>query len=183
VTRWAAALLPLLAGGACRPAARPPAAPARPIADAALRNATYHLAFDPTRTVRLVDGAYADPADGDDGMKIQTRLLQTITRGVLPDGRAEAAVVLVTTAGGTGSFTDVALLADSAGVAQNVATVGLGAGVTVKAIRLYADSAAVTVVTRGPKDPACCPTSEQTRHYVLDGGRLIPTDPVPAATR
>jgi hypothetical protein len=183
VIRWTAALLPLLAGGACRPAARPAAGPARPIADAVLRNATYHLAFDPTRTVQLANGAYADPADGDEGMKIQTRLLDLVTRGVLPDGRAEAAVVLVTTAGGTGSFTDVALLADSAGVARNVATVGLGAGVTVKTIRLYADSAAVTLVTHGPKDPACCPTVEQTRHYVLDGGRLIPTDPVPAAAR
>lgn len=173
----------LIACGACGHSATP-AAPARmatPIAMSALKNATYHLAFDPTRTMRLVNGAASDGSDLEGTMQLSTTLLDSIGRGTLPDGRADAAVVLVTNAGGTGSFYDLALMADSSGTPVNVASVGLGDRVVIKAMRLNRDSVAVTLVTQGPKDPMCCPTLEATRHFVLDGGRLIPTDHVTVA--
>ena len=171
-------LFALVACGACGHSATPaaPAKAATPIAMTALKNATYHLAFDPTRTMRLVNGAASDGSDLEGTMQLSTTLLDSITRGTLPDGRADAAVVLVTNAGGTGSFYDLALMADSSGTPVNVASVGLGDRVVIKAMRLYGDSVSVTLVTQGPKDPMCCPTLEATRHFVLDGGRLIPTD-------
>ncbi|MFI5236000.1 MAG: hypothetical protein ACHQXA_09835 [Gemmatimonadales bacterium] len=171
----------LLSG--CHPAPPPraaAAAPAPPISMAALRGAAYRLAFDPTRTVRLVNGVYDDAGDVDAAMKVTTRMLDSVTTGTLPDDRAEAAVILVTNAGGSGNFYDLALMADSEGTPQNLATVGLGDRVKVKHITLYADSVAVTLVTHGPADPMCCPALEVTRHFVLDRGRLIPTDKVRA---
>ena len=176
------ALLAAFACGACGHAAKPgaPAKATVPIAMTALRNATYHLAFDPTRTMHLVNGAASDGSDLEGTMQLSTTLLDSVARGTLPDGRADAAVVLVTNAGGTGSFYDLALVADSSGTPVNVASVGLGDRVIIKAMRLYADSVSVTLVTQGPKDPMCCPTLEATRHFVLDSGKLIPTDHVTA---
>jgi hypothetical protein len=155
-------------------------AAAPPISIDRLRNATYRLAFDPTRTLHLVNGAATDGSELEGTMVISTRMLDSVARGTLPDGRAAAAVVLVTEAGGTGSFSDLALMADSSGALSDLATVGLGDRVVLHAIRLYADSVAVTLLTQGPKDPMCCPTLEVTRHFVLDRGRLLPTDRAPA---
>lgn len=157
-------------------AAHTAAAATPPISTDRLRNATYHLAFDPTRTLHLVNGAATDGSDLEGTMVISTRMLDSIARGTLPDGRTVAAVVLVTEAGGTGSFSDLALMADSSGALSDLATVGLGDRVVLRGIRLHADSVAVTLVTQGPKDPMCCPTLEVTRHFVLDRGRLLPTD-------
>ena len=151
-------------------------AAAPPISIDRLRNATYRLAFDPTRTLHLVNGAATDGSDLEGTMVISTRMLDSVARGTLPDGRAAAAVVLVTEAGGTGSFSDLALMADSSGALIDLATVGLGDRVVIRGVRTYADSVAVTLVTQGPKDPMCCPTLEVTRHFVLDRGRLLPTD-------
>ncbi|MGH7532468.1 MAG: hypothetical protein ACREL4_04155 [Gemmatimonadales bacterium] len=172
----ALAVAALIAAVGCGHQGAPVAASAAPIATARLRNTTYQLAFDPTRTLHLVNGAATDGSELEGTMVISTTMLDTIARGTLPDGRASAAVVLVTEAGGTGSFYDLALVADSSGTLTDLATVGLGDRVVVRHIRLYADSVAVTLVTQGPKDPMCCPTLEVTRHFVLDGGRLIPTD-------
>ena len=181
--RRSVALLTAIAAGACGHSATPaaPAKAAAPIAMTVLKNATYHLAFDPTRTMRLVNGAASDGSDLEGTMQLSTMLLDSIARGTLPDGRADAAVVLVTNAGGTGSFYDLAIMADSSGTPVNVASVGLGDRVIIKTMRLYGDSVAVTLVTQGPKDPMCCPTLDATRHFVLDGGRLIPTDHVTVA--
>lgn len=180
--RRAAAALALGAVMACGRGGRVPAAAvsSTPIATAALRNASYRLAFDPTRTMHLVNGTATDQADLEGSLQVTTTMLDTIARGNLPDGRAEAAVVLVTNAGGTGSFYDLALVADSTGTPVNLATVGLGDRVVVKAIRLDGDSVTVSLLTQGPKDPMCCPTLSVTRHFVLDRGRLIPTDRAPA---
>ncbi|HET7024354.1 MAG TPA: hypothetical protein VFI39_04045 [Gemmatimonadales bacterium] len=157
------------------------AAAAAPIATARLRNATYRLAFDPTRTLHLVNGAATDGSELEGTMVVSTTMLDSIARGTLPDGRASAAVVLVTEAGGTGSFYDLALVADSSGTLTDLATVGLGDRIVLKAIRLNGDSVTVTLLTQGPKDPMCCPTLEVTRHFALDGGRLLPTERAPAA--
>lgn len=162
-------------------AARSSAAAGSPIATARLKNATYRLAFDPTRTLHLVNGAATDGSELEGTMVVSTTMLDSIARGTLPDGRASAAVVLVTQAGGTGSFYDLALVADSAGTLTDLATVGLGDRVVIRHIQLDADSVAVTLITQGPKDPMCCPTLEVTRHFALDGGRLLPTERAPAA--
>lgn len=176
--RWPVAALVLAAACGRHAAPAGPAAPAAPIAAERLRNAVYRLAFDPTRTIHLVDGAATDGSELDGTMVISTRMLDSIARGTLPDGRASAAVVLVTQAGGTGTFYDLALVADSAGTVSDLATVGIGDRIVLKGLRLNGDSVTVSLLTQGPKDPQCCPTFEVTRHFVLDGGRLLPTDRV-----
>jgi hypothetical protein len=182
VIRRALAVAGAVTAAACGARGKAPAvkASAAPIAAAALRNATYRLAFDPTRTMRLVNGSATDASDADGSMQVSTTILDSMARGTLPDGRADAAVILVTNAGGTGSFYDLALVADSDGTPVNLASVGLGDRVVIKAMRLTLDSVAVTLLTQGPKDPMCCPTLQVTRHFVLDAGRLIPTDRTPA---
>ena len=168
------AALTLLAGcGKGHPSSAPTAAP---IPTAALRNAEYHLAFDPTRTMHLVDGKATDGSELEGTMTLTTVMLDSIARGILPDGRASAAVILVTQSGGTGNFYDLALVADSAGTPRNIATVGLGDRVTIQHIALTGDSVAVTMVTHGPQDPMCCPSLQVTRHFALDRGRLLPTE-------
>lgn len=178
MTRAAVLALAIAAAGCGRhrAATHTTAGSAPPISADRLRNAVYRLAFDPTRTLHLVNGAATDGSELDGTMVISTRMLDSIARGTLPDGRAAAAVVLMTEAGGTGTFYDLALVADSAGALSDLATVGIGDRVVIHGIRLYADSVAVTLATQGPKDPICCPTLEVTRHFVLDGGRLLPTD-------
>lgn len=127
--------------------------------------------------MRLVDGKATDGSELEGTMVLTTTMTDSVARGVLADGRASAAVILVTQAGGTGSFYDLALVADSAGTPRNIATVGLGDRVTIRSLRLKGDSVTVALLAHAPNDPMCCPTLQVTRHFVLERGRLLPTDP------
>ena len=89
------------------------------------------------------------------------------------DGADDAAVVLITDPGGSGTFHDLSVLINEDGSAKHVASQRLGDRVKVKSLSVSSGEVAVEMVTHGPNDPMCCPTFQVTRNYVLRGTNLV----------
>ncbi|NOX63741.1 MAG: META domain-containing protein [Chloroflexi bacterium] len=136
-----------------------------------LANLTYKSAHTASGEAPLRDGEYSEPAAPGSAAKTRVSLTDHVAVGRL-NGQPAAAVVLVTTPGGSGAFYDLAIVTIEDGVPSNVATVLLGERVQIKEIAIEDDSIVVNMVTHGPEDPRCCPTQETLRTYELRDGQL-----------
>lgn len=163
-----AVLLPALAC-ATRHASSPPPAPypEPPTWDQASR-ATYYDLID--QAVSLRDGAAEIP--GPDRARITLARDFLVTGDLDGDGADEAAVLLVRSSAGSGSFVYLAALAARAEEAANVGTAFLGDRVQVRGARIGDGRVRVDVVQAGPDDALCCPSQLTTRVFALSGGGL-----------
>lgn len=89
-------------------------------------------------------------------------------------GRESGAVVLVTSLGGSGTFSELAILSHGAKGWENMDMVLLGDRVKVHSVEIERDHIVVHVTTHGPQDPLCCPTVEVTKHFAVKENRLVP---------
>lgn len=142
----------------------------------ALRNATYPTSVDP-RGVTLRDGIFDQPAAPGSASRVIVRLADLAAFGKLDaDDQIDAAVILVSSAGGTGTFIDLAAVRNEAGTARPIASALLGDRVLVREVRVEDGQILVRLRVRGATDPFTLRTSEITRHYGLDAGRLVQRD-------
>ena len=138
-----------------------------------LRHSTYQGVLD--EAVTLADGRFeGEPfVAGGASRPIVTLLPEPVAFGDLDgDGQAEAAVILVFDAGGSGSFVYLAAVEARDGVADNVATLLLGDRVQVKALDIEGGRLVARLLTHAPDDPACCPTLEKTLTLRLSDNQL-----------
>ena len=154
---------------------RPTAAPTA-IPWTALANATY-----PTSLVRsgvtLHDGLYDVPAAPGSASRTIIRLADIAAFGDLDaDAASDAAVVLVGSGGGTGTFVELVAVHNAAGTPEPIATTLLGDRVLVREVRVTDGQILVRVRTRGATDPLSLRTRETTRHYILRAGGLVLLD-------
>ncbi len=84
-----------------------------------------------------------------------------------------AAVILKTETGGSGIFTDLAVVIDNQGTPENVASLFPGDRVIVQQIAIENGRIVLQIITHGPGDPMCCPTLEITKKYELRSHELI----------
>ena len=159
-----AALLALLAG--CGP-------PSHVTLEQAA-NATYVGILD--SPVTLVDAAYqGEPFVAGAASRPSVRLLPDI--GVIADvdgtGSNEAIVGLVSSSGGSGTYTHLAGVSRDRRRALASATVLLGDRVQIASLAV--DGALITAhtVEHGANDPMCCPTVNGTRQWRYDNGQLV----------
>jgi len=89
------------------------------------------------------------------------------------DGVDDAAVILIESSGGSGSFIYLAAVINEDGTPVNVATQFVGDREQVKAISIEDGEITLNMVTHGPDDPMCCPTQEVTKRYRLAGDQLV----------
>lgn len=123
--------------------------------------------------VTLREGVYeGPPAAPDAASRVTVRLTDRRAFGWMNGGDA-AAVVLATSLGGSGTFSELALLCREGERWLNVDTVDLGDRVAVQSIAVEDDGITVSMLNHGPSDPMCCPTVEQTRRFMLEDGRLV----------
>lgn len=172
-----ALLAAFLAGvSACRPDAPPPEAAELlppPVSRAELLGAEYPTDLVSAGRIRLENGMFRAPAEGGGGEEVAAQLAEPVAFGSLADGRPAAAVVLVMSGGGSGTFAWLYLLARDGGSTRVLADAYLGDRVEVTGLAMAGDTVTVTMVTQGPNDPMCCPTMVVERAYVFDGaGRL-----------
>lgn len=151
-----------------RPADPPPA-----LAWSALRNATYPTSL-ALRTVALHDGVFEMEAAPGSASRIVVRLVDLAAFGDLDgDRQTDAAVVLVTSAGGTGTFVDLAVVRNEDGSAVPIARALLGDRVLVREVRIEDREIHVRMRTRGATDPLARLTQETSRRYGREGGQLV----------
>ena len=148
--------------------------PAQALSWPALRNATYPTSVG-TRTLK--DGAFEVEAAPGSASKISVRLVDFAAFGDLDgDPEPDAAVVLVSSGGGSGTFVDLVAVLARDGAARPVARVQLGDRVLVREVRIEDRHILVRLRTRGATDPLSLVTREISRRYVLAGDTLTLSD-------
>ena len=138
-----------------------------------LKNAAYQSQYTTDSKAKLTDGEYRERVVEGSAAEVVVTLTDTIAFGRLSDCREAAAVIMKSETGGSGTFTDLAVVVNDNGRPQNIATKLLGDRVKVKNISLKAGTITVDLITHGPDDPMCCPTLEVSQMYELQGNTLI----------
>ena len=139
----------------------------------ALGNLTYLSDFGEDGTVQLTNGQYAAPAAEGSASQVRVGLSNFAAFGDLNgDGVDEAAVILVSSGGGSGVFYDLAVVMDKNGTLTNVAVDNLGDRVQIKGLQIANGEIVVSLITHAPEDPMCCPTQNTVLHYQLLGDQL-----------
>lgn len=145
-----------------------------------LRNATYQSEWFPGGQVTLTDASYREQAAPGSATEIVVSMTDFVAFGDLTgDGVDDAAVVLVTTPGGSGAFVDLAMVVNANGLPLNVTTFPLGDRVQVKSVGIQNGEVIVDMITHGPSDPLCCPTVAVTKRFklgVVEEDTVAPTD-------
>ncbi len=127
-------------------------------------------------TITLVDGVHQlTPPIGEppEDYTVRLRGLPLAFSDLDDDGDADAAVILVERAGGTGTFYYVAAVINDSGVPHGEAIAFLGDRVIVNTMGISDGVIAIEGIAHKPGDPLCCPTLEVIWEYELSGGALV----------
>ncbi len=149
---------------------------AAPLTLEQLKNAEYQSEFPASKKAKLSGGEYQEQIVPGAASKLIIRLLELHAIGDLNgDGAQDAAAILVSSSGGSGTFFDLAAVINEKGVPKHVASVRLGDRVKIKSVTIKSGEIVLEMVKHGPKDPLCCPTQEVSQSYKLQGDKLIET--------
>jgi hypothetical protein len=171
-----ASAAPTVPATATLPAATEPpssAATSSPLTLDALQNAEYQSDFTASHTVKLVNGAYEAEAAPGSASKVTVNLLPEYASGDLHgDGVDDAAVVLVSSGGGSGTFYTLAAVVNDGGHPRNTASLLLGDRIQLKSVAISDGEITVDMIKAGPNDPMCCPSLAVQQKYRLDSDTL-----------
>jgi hypothetical protein len=135
----------------------------------ALANASYRSDWPAAGVAALSGGAYREKYDDASASELVITLTDIIAYGDLNgDGVEDAAVVLVTNAGGSGNFYDLAVVLNEAGQPNSVASTFLGDRVVIDKLDIQGGQVVIELITQGPDDPMCCPTIPVMLSFALN---------------
>ena len=136
-----------------------------------LRNALYKSEWTQSGEVKLTNGEYREKVVPGSATEIVIKLTDQVAFGEL-DGKKVAAVILMTNAGGSGTFFDLAIVAEKAGKLIHVATANLGDRVKINVLSIENGEIVIDMIAHGENDPMATPTQQQLLKYVLKGNQL-----------
>ena len=142
------------------------------VTSADLESITFHSKVFQASPVTFAHGEFRLLAVPQSASEVVVKLTDERAFGTL-HGKSAAAIVMVTTLGGTGTFFELALLIASVQGWINTDTVLLGDRVQVRTVTIEDDHIAVAMMTHGPQDPLCCPTMEVMKRFAVKNDRLI----------
>jgi hypothetical protein len=129
--------------------------------------------------VQLRQGRYEGPpfVSGGASRPVVQLLEEPMATGDL-DGHEgdEAAVFLVESSGGSGSFVYLAAVGLRNGEPVHLGTALVGDRTKIQAVAIEDSEIRVNLLEHGPQDPACCPGEPVTRIWVFEGGDLVPVE-------
>jgi hypothetical protein len=135
---------------------------------ATAREASYPMDHLGAGTITLSGGTYQDSAGG-----LDVRVIKTATGDLDGDGRPDAAVVLASQTGGTGTFVELFAVLDRPSGPVTRGPASLGDRVKVDSVRVSDRAVHLHLVTHGPDDPLCCPTLKSVETFVLHADTLM----------
>ena len=139
-----------------------------------LKNAEYKSSFSVRRRVKLTNGTYKEQIVPNSATELIITLSDKVAYGDLNrDGKEDAAVILITDPGGSGTFRHLAVILNQKGSPNHVASQLLGDRVKIKSLSVRSGEIAVEMITHGPNDPMCCPALEVTQNYLLQNDKLV----------
>jgi hypothetical protein len=138
-----------------------------------LKHLTYTLHPRPDRSiqVRLFNGKYSrrdSPAEF-----VMTAIHEIATGDLNGDGKPDAAVILFSNYGGSGTFGELAAVINEDGLLRHVASAPLGDRVVIKSLAIDSGLIGVDMLTHGTKDPMATPTLRQTKKFKLVDEKLV----------
>lgn len=136
----------------------------------ALKNAKYSLKYAASGQATLNHGRYRERYNAEDATEIIIRLDEkTVTFGDLNgDGAEDAAVILATDVGLTGTFYDLAVTLNRNETPIHVASTFLGDQIQPQAMQIEAGQIQLTMLTHDVDDAKCCPSLEVVKTYRLE---------------
>lgn len=135
-----------------------------------LMNLEYTLELAGGEPVQLTNGRYEDTAN-----MITVDWIDTYALGDINEQPA-AAVALLSSGGGSGIFSNLAIVLEQDGVPANVATTLLGDRVSINWVEIDNNEIVLDLVTQGPDEPMCCGTQRMVVSYALEDDQLVETD-------
>jgi heat shock protein HslJ/membrane-bound inhibitor of C-type lysozyme len=138
-----------------------------------LRNATYSGIY--TESVTLTDGLYEGEPFVEGGVarpRVEFIDGSPVFGDLNGDGVDDAAVLLVESSGGSGVFTYVGAQLNQDGEPVDAGTVWLGDRTQVATFAIANGEVVVDIVTQGPEDPQCCPTTKVHKTLAVQDGLL-----------
>jgi hypothetical protein len=91
------------------------------------------------------------------------------------DGKGDAAAILSTYSGGTGTFRSLAILLNKGGKPEFLTSLFIGDRVQINSISMDRGEVALDWIVHGPDDPMCCPTLHKQSIFKLNEGKLKET--------
>ncbi len=132
-----------------------------------LQNAEYTSEWTTGGTARLSGGEYRERAAPGSAMQTVIRLVETTFGDLDGDGAEDAAVVLATNGGGSGTFYDLAIVLNQNGEPVHVTSTSLGDRIKLNSLSIENEQVVVDYIGPGPNDPACCPTQAVVKRFGL----------------
>lgn len=158
----------------CTPGDSPPHRESPPeLSVAVLRSAAYSSQHVDEGEIRLEGGSFEDTAR----RLIVSFRPEYAVGDVDADGAPDAAVLLATSTGGSGTFHDLAVVLNREGQPLNTATAFLGDRVLVERVRILEGEIQLDLTMHGAADPMCCPSVEATRRFRYADGELVEIEP------
>ncbi len=144
-----------------------------PLTVEVLKNATYKSDFVKGGQAQLQDGVYEEQVAPDSASENTLALTEHMAFGDVNGDRLEdAAVVLVASGGGSGSFHTLAIVINRMGNPFHFHSAALGDRVQIDSVEIENAVITVRMVTHGEGDAMCCPTQAEVRRYNLGFGVL-----------
>jgi hypothetical protein len=155
-----------------------PAGPAprttAPLAWNQLANAAYPSDWARGKVARLINGVYHERYQPGAATALVVRLSRHYATGDLNgDGSPDAAVILVSDPGGSGTFSTLASVLNEGGKAVPTDAQDLGDRVRITGLSIASAKITLTMHLSGPKAPYCCPDTMARRIYAVRRGHLI----------
>jgi predicted small lipoprotein YifL len=149
--------------------------PPPPLTVEMLKNAEYKSEWPAEGVAKLTDGEYQEEIVPGAASKLIIVVYPDMHAfgDLNGDGVDDAAVVLATSGGGSGTFISLEAVLNDQGRPKHVATASLGDRAQIKSVAIESGEITVDMVTHGPEDPMCCPTLEVTQKYKLEGDTLV----------
>lgn len=133
---------------------------------------TYMSSWRVSGEVTLTDGVFREKAAPGSATEFVVHLSDWRAFNKV-EGEETGAVILVTQAGGTGSFYDLALLTRNGHRWVNSDVLSLGDRVVIHSLAIHKDEIVVEMTSYGPQDPMCCPSQRIVRHFAIKAGKLV----------
>ena len=147
----------------------------KPITPELLKKGVYKSQWTLSGSATLTNGVFRERFNPDSKTEIAILLSEHYAIGDLNgDGIDDAAVVLISTPGGSGVFYDLAVVILKEGLPYHADSRNLGDRIALRSVKIDSGLIRVEMVVQGPQDPMCCPTVAVTRTYRMSQDRLMP---------
>jgi len=137
-----------------------------------LANMTYKSLIIPGAEVTLENGLYEEAAAPGSASTLNVRLSDIAAFGDI-DNAYQAAAILISDGGGSGTFYTLHLVGLQDGQPRELGNVLLGDRVIINELAIEEGQIAIDITRAGPDDPLCCPTERVHQIYLPGADSLV----------